>query len=108
MRYYLHDPKLDVPAKERGEDRMHRTKKIGDILERDLAKSDKGSLLNPIAPLMRQSRRVNREGKIGPPISPEEHLGTANGVNRLGFDLEMAEVDRGGRCRQIHVAEPLQ
>jgi hypothetical protein len=45
---------------------------------------------------MRQSRLVNRDVKIGSPISPEEHLGTANGANRLGIDLEMAEVDCGG------------
>jgi hypothetical protein len=56
---------------------------------------------------MIQSRRVNCDGKIGSPISPEEHLGTANGASRRGIDLEMAEVNRGGRS-QIHVAEPLR
>jgi hypothetical protein len=55
---------------------------------------------------MRQSRHVNRDGKIDSPISPEEHLGIANGANRLGTDLEMGEVDRGGRS-QINVAESL-
>jgi hypothetical protein len=32
---------LDVPAKERGEDRMHRIRKVGDLLEIAMEKSDK-------------------------------------------------------------------